>query len=135
MPDVRDALLTVDLPQPLTRLSGRAEFSGWALHPQEVDDPAWGEVAVFCVVILLQRGEELPRELGYARHNLPRPDVATAFGEERFRNVGWQFEWDSRAVADGDYRLWVEAHYTCGYRHVAVPVTIANDHQDSATVS
>lgn len=127
MPHARDALLTVDLPRPSTRLSGRVELSGWALHPWKVDDPAWGEVAVFCVVILLQCGEELPRELGYARHNLPRPDVAAAFGEQRFRDVGWHFEWDSRSVADGDYRLWVEVHYTCGYRHVAVPVTVAND--------
>ena len=80
----------------------------------------------FCVALLLEREGELPRELGYAAHNLPRPDVAAAFNEPRFRDVGWWFAWDSRAVANGDYRLWVEAHLTCGYIQIAVPIRVEN---------
>lgn len=126
LPTPAEARLTVDSPLPGAMLSGRVELAGWALHPAEIDDPAWGEVAVFCVTLLLQRGAETPIELGRAAHNLPRPDVAEALGEPRFRDVGWRFAWDSRHTPNGDYTLWVEAHLTCGYRQTAVPVRIAN---------
>lgn len=126
LPTPEQAILTVDVPTEEEYLSGTIEFSGWALHPWEVDDPAWGEVAVFCVAILLQRGEEVPVELGYASHNLPRPDVASAFEVSRFRDVGWRFSWDSRQVANGEYRLWVEAHLTCGYKQKSVLVRVDN---------
>jgi SAM-dependent methyltransferase len=126
IPDVSDAILTMDEPTPGDVLSGQVALRGWALHPRKIDDPAWGEVAVFCVSALLQREGETPREIGFAQHNLPRPDVAEAFGEPRFHNTGWHLDWDSATVENGTYTLWIEAHLTCGYRHVSIPVQVAN---------
>jgi SAM-dependent methyltransferase len=125
-PNVQRALFVIDSPVAGARLTGEVDFSGWALHPEEIDDPAWADVAVFCVTLLLQSGGELPREIGYAQHNLPRPDVADAYQQPRYLNSGWHYRFDSRSVPNGDYTLWVEVHLTCGYRHLSVPVQVEN---------
>jgi len=126
LPTAESALLVVDSPVYNATLTGEVDFWGWALHPQEVDDPSWGEVAVFCITLLLQRNGETPHEIGFAAHNLPRPDVAEAYSVERFRDTGWWLHWDSRTVENGEYILWVEAHLTCGYRHEHIPVRVEN---------
>ena len=125
-PSAERALFVVDSPVSGTSLTGEVEFYGWALHPEEIDDPAWGEVAVFCITLLLQSSDELPQEIGYAQHNLPRPDVAAAYSEPRYLYCGWLCKFDSRSVPNGEYTLWVEAHLTCGYRHVSLPVRVEN---------
>ncbi len=98
------ARLSLDSVPAGSEVSGAVLVQGWA-----VDPGATGGTGIAAVQVYLDAPMGEGAALGPVQYGLPRPDVAAALGNPAFAASGWQFTWDTRALAPGGHRLYVYA--------------------------
>jgi hypothetical protein len=97
-----------DAPTPNASVTGTLLVWGWA-----VDRNASGTTSGVDQVVLYRDGPPgagVP--LGTATYGLTRPDVGGYFGNARWNNSGWQFNWAVGALSAGPHTLYIEMRST-----------------------
>ncbi|HLH24359.1 MAG TPA: hypothetical protein VK066_17695 [Chloroflexota bacterium] len=93
--------VVLDAPADSSTIGAEVTVRGWASAASD----AAGVDAV--AVYVDGEGDDRGRFLGTASYGLPRPDVATALGDPRLENVGYELR---VSLPPGDHRLAVYAH-------------------------
>lgn len=129
---------SIDSPATNATVSSSVRISGWAIHP----DVGVG-TGVDGVHVYLDGPAGQGQGIGVTRYGLDRPDVANAFGNQRFRLSGWYLDWNTAALSPGLHTLYVYVHssatdwsvFTRPFSKAAVgPVLLAIDWPQSNAV-
>jgi len=97
-PDYSEPIGFIDVPGPEVEMTGVTRTRGWA-----VDNVGVTNIDVFVD----------GRLVGNAAYGQPRPDLLTAFPGVT-ANGGWEFQFDSRTIADGLHDFWVNFRDAAG---------------------
>lgn len=89
-----------------TVFAGTLVVWGWAIDRNATGDGP----GVDSVVLTLDGPPGVGTLLGSATYGLARPDVGTYFGNPRWNNSGWQFNWTSGTIAAGPHTLYAALH-------------------------
>jgi hypothetical protein len=88
-----------------THVEGVSQTRGWAINQKYGPD-----AGVDRVVVYLGGEARTGQYLGETTYGDSRPDVASAFGDARFANSGFHFNWNTGRLPRGFYTLYVYAH-------------------------
>lgn len=102
---VGPVLKYIDWPQSNAFVSGVVRITGWAIHPD-----ALSGTGVDGVHLYLNGPAGQGQLIGITTYGLDRPDVANAFGGQRFRFSGWYFDWNTASLSPGNHTLYVYTH-------------------------
>ncbi len=115
---VGPVLLAIDWPRSNAVVSGIVRVAGWAIHSDAPSGPG-----VNAVHLYLDGPAGQGQGIAPANYGLDRPDVATAFGNQRFRFSGYALDWNTAGLSPGNHTLYVYVHSTLtGWSYFTWPI-------------
>jgi murein DD-endopeptidase MepM/ murein hydrolase activator NlpD len=94
----------IDKPTHNEDVSGVVRISGWAINRKYGPDSGVNQVRIY-----LDDEAREGQYLGEAVYGDSRPDVGNHFGESRFNESGFHFDWDTINVNPGPHTLYIYA--------------------------